>query len=117
MEDMITLSFRDLILIGKFKEEDKGWSSRGVRDGYTVGVRKTIRHELEGIQSRSHFLVENGRRVEFWKDLWRKDQTLEETFPNLSYLAANKDRWVAEARSHDQERGGWSPHCSRGFNN
>ena len=41
-----------------------------------MGVWKTIRKDWESIRSRSHFIVKNGRKVKFWKDLWCEDQTL-----------------------------------------
>ena len=39
-----------------------GWCLKGVRGGYEGGVWKAIRHEWEEIQSRSYFLLGNGRR-------------------------------------------------------
>ena len=42
---------------------------RGVRGGYGVGVWKAIRNEWKGIRCRSHFIVGNGRRVKFRKEL------------------------------------------------
>ncbi|RVX19782.1 hypothetical protein CK203_005356 [Vitis vinifera] len=35
----------------------------------------------------------NEREVKFWKDLWCEDQTLKDAFPNLFWLAVNKDEW------------------------
>ena len=53
-----------------------------------MGVWKAIKKEWD---YRSQFIVGNGRKVKFWKDLWCKDETLKETFPNLYRLAVNKD--------------------------
>ena len=56
-----------------------------------MGMWKAIRKEWEGIHSTSCFIVGNGRKVRFWKDLWYEDQTLKEVFPNLFLLVVNKD--------------------------
>ena len=61
------------------------------------------------------FLVVNGRRAKFWKDLWCENQTLEEAFPNLFSCVANKNGWMAEAWEEDGEGGSWSPCFSRLF--
>ena len=49
----------------------------------------------------------NGRMVKFWKNLWYEDQTLKEVFPNLFWLAVNKDEWVFDV---------WEKGSSRHFN-
>ena len=53
------------IINGKFREEERGWYSRGVRGGYGVGLWKTIRNEWKGVRSKSRFIVGNGKRVKF----------------------------------------------------
>ena len=65
----------------------------------------------------SHFIVGNGRRVKFWKDVWcsdmtlEKKKTLEDAFLALFSIAASKDEWVAEVWV-DGEVVGWSPFFS-----
>ena len=80
------------------------------------GVWKAIRREWEGIRGRSHFLVGNGKRFKFWKDLWCEDQMLKEAFPNLFLLAIDKDGWVSDAWEEGGELGCWSPRFSRRLN-
>ncbi|RVX22011.1 hypothetical protein CK203_001104 [Vitis vinifera] len=80
-----------------------------VRGAYGVGVWKTIRKDWESIHSKSHFIVKNGRKVKFWKDLWCEDQTLKDVFPNLFRLVVNKDEWVFDAW---EEGGEWVLHSS-----
>ena len=109
-------SFWKHIIINKFGLEEGGWCSRVARGGYGVGVWKAIRKEWEGIRCRSHFIVRNGRKVKFWKDLWCKDQTLKEAFPNLYQLAVDKDELVSNAWEGSREPGCWNPHFSRHFN-
>ena len=109
-------SFWKHVIINKFGLEEGGWCLRVARGGYGVGVWKAIRKEWEGIRCRSHFIVRNGRKVKFWKDLWCKDQTLKEAFPNLYRLAVDKDELVSNAWEGSGESGCWNPHFSRHFN-
>ena len=53
-----------------------------------MGLWKAIKHKWQAIKSRSHFLLGNGRKAKFWKDLWCKDQTLKEVFLNLFSMAS-----------------------------
>ena len=69
-----------------------------------MGVWKAIINEWEGIKNRSHFIIGNGRRAKFWRDLWCEDQTLEEAFPNLFSFVVNKDGGVVEAWEEGGER-------------
>ena len=75
-----------------------------------MGVWKAIRNGREGIRRRSHFLVGNGKRVKFWKDLWCEDQSLKEAFLNLFLLVVNKDGWVLEAWEEGGDLGFWNPY-------
>ena len=71
------------VIIDKFGVEEGGWCSREAREAHGVGVWKAIRKDWKSICFRSCFLVGNGRKVKFWKDLWCEDQTLKDTFHNL----------------------------------
>ncbi|RVW12719.1 putative ribonuclease H protein [Vitis vinifera] len=108
-------SFWKQVIINKFGLEKGGWCSSS-KERLWCGVWKAIRKEWEGIRCRSHFIVENGREVKFWKDMWCEDQTLKEVFPNLYQLAVNKDEWVSNAWEGSGESGSWNPHFSRHFN-
>ncbi|RVW62021.1 hypothetical protein CK203_062421 [Vitis vinifera] len=81
------------VIIEKYEKEEGGWCSKEVRGAYGVGLWKAIRKDWEIIHSRSCFIVGNGRKVKFWKDLWCEDQALKDAFPNLFRLAVNKDQW------------------------
>ena len=81
-----------------------------------MGVWKVIRKYWESIHSRSRFIVGNGRKVKFGKDLWCEDQALKDVFPNLFRLAVNKDWWVFDAWEEGGEVGSWNPLFSRHFN-
>ena len=73
------------VIIDKYGEEEGGWCSKEVRGAYGVGLWKAIRKDWEIIRSRSRFIVGNGRKVKFWKDLWCEDQALKDAFPK-TYL-------------------------------
>ena len=77
-------------------EEDGGWHLRRVRVEYEVGVWKAIIYEWEVIKGRSCFFTWEWRRIKFGKDLWCEDQILKEIFPNLFYVASNKEGCVAK---------------------
>ena len=79
------------IITGKYGLQEGGWYSKGVSDRYGVGVWKAIRNGWENIRTHSRFIIGDGTRVKFWKDLWCGNQSLEYAFPNLFYLAVNKD--------------------------
>ena len=66
-----------------------------------MGVWKAIRNGWENIRTHSCFIIGDGTRVKFWKDLWCGNQSLEYAFPNLFNLAVNKDGWVVEAWEED----------------
>ncbi|RVW13852.1 hypothetical protein CK203_079439 [Vitis vinifera] len=89
---------------------------KGGRDRYGVGVWKAIRNGWEDFRSHSRFLVGDGTRVKFWKDLWCENQSLEEAFPILFNLSVNKEGLVAEAWEEDGAGGSWGPRFNRHLN-
>ncbi|KAJ9675215.1 hypothetical protein PVL29_024243 [Vitis rotundifolia] len=104
------------IISSKYDLQDGGWCSKVVRDRYGVGVWKAIRNGWEKFQSHSCFIVGDGTRVKFWKDLWCKNHSLEEAFPTLFNLSINKESWVAEAWEEDGVGGSWGPRFNRHLN-
>ena len=85
------------IISRKYDLQKGGWCSKGVRNRYGVGVWKAIRNGWENFRTHSRFIVGDGIRVKFWKDLWCENQSLEDAFPNLFNLTVNKEGWVAKA--------------------
>ncbi|RVW42450.1 Transposon TX1 uncharacterized 149 kDa protein [Vitis vinifera] len=104
------------IISSKYDLQDGGWCSKGGRDRYGVGVWKAIRNGWEDFRSHSRFLIGDGTRVKFWKDLWCENQSLEEAFPILFNLSVNKEGLVAEAWEEDGAGGSWGPRFNRHLN-
>ncbi|RVX18133.1 hypothetical protein CK203_004237 [Vitis vinifera] len=94
------------IIFSKYDLQKGGWCSKGVRNRYGVGVWKAIRKGWEKFHSHSRFIIGDGTRVKFWKDLWCGNQSLEEAFPILFNLSVNKEGWVVEAWKEDEGGGG-----------
>ncbi|RVX20614.1 putative ribonuclease H protein [Vitis vinifera] len=63
-------SFWKLVISSKYGEEEGGWISCEVREGYGVGLWKEIRKEGVLLFKNVSFTVRDGRRVKFWKDIW-----------------------------------------------
>ncbi|RVX20582.1 putative ribonuclease H protein [Vitis vinifera] len=89
------------IISRKYDLQEGGWCSKGVRNRYGVGVWKAIRNGWENFRTHSRFIVGDGTRMKFWKDLWCENQSLEDVFPILFNLTVNKGGWVAEAWEED----------------
>ena len=55
-----------------------------------MGLWKTLRKEWEVVRSRLFFVVGNGQRVKFWKDIWCRDEPLCVSFPSLFALTVSR---------------------------
>ncbi|RVW91675.1 LINE-1 reverse transcriptase-like [Vitis vinifera] len=88
------------VISRKFGEEEGGWYSKEVREGFGVGFWKDIRKEGALLQNRVGFSVGNGRRVKFWKDNWCGNSTLCNSFPSLYAFASYKEAWIDEMWDH-----------------
>ncbi|RVW22717.1 hypothetical protein CK203_103828 [Vitis vinifera] len=92
------------IILSKYDLQEGGWCSKDARNQYGVGVGRPS--EKVGEFSFSfRFIIGDGTRVKFWKDLWCGNQSLEEAFPILFNLSINKEGWVAEAWEEDEGGG------------
>ncbi|RVW42952.1 hypothetical protein CK203_076318 [Vitis vinifera] len=98
------------------EEEEGGWYSKEVREGFGVGFWKDIRKEGALLQQKVGFSVGNGRRVKFWKDNWCGNSTLCNSFPSLYAFATYKEAWIEEMWDHYGGEGVWGPRFSRPFN-
>ncbi|RVW37600.1 hypothetical protein CK203_073990 [Vitis vinifera] len=57
--------FWNQVIRGKCGEEQGGWCSKELRDGYGVGLWKATRREWHVVSSKLSFVVSNGQRVKF----------------------------------------------------
>ena len=58
------------VIIGKYGVEEGGWCSLEVREGHDF-------------RSKISYVVGNGRRIRFWKDIWCGGIPLRTSFPSL----------------------------------
>ena len=61
------------------------------------------------------FVIGDGSRVRFWKDVWSGEEAFCIMFPTLFSLAVRKDALIKEVWDTSNE-GGWTPRFSRPFN-
>ena len=76
---------------------------------------KEIRNGLEVVLLNAKFVIGDGSRVSFWKDVWVGKEALCRAFPTLFSLAIQKEALIREVWDTSNE-GGWTPHFSRPFN-
>ena len=62
------------------------------------------------------FTLGDGRRINFWKDVWCGEEALCNRFPNLFNIATNKEAKVAEIWDSREGDGCWSPTFLRPLN-
>ena len=97
--------------------EDFGeWCSGDINGGLGVGLWKEIKKEWPQLFQNTYFVLGNGRRISFWKDVWCGEEALSLTFPNLFRMTAQKDARVADLWNWDSGEGGWNPIFLRSFN-
>ncbi|RVW49843.1 Glycoprotein 3-alpha-L-fucosyltransferase A [Vitis vinifera] len=103
--------------LGKIWGGARGLEFKGSKgETHGVGLWKTLRKEWEVVKSRLVFVVGNGKRIKFWKDIWCGDEPLCVSFPSLFALAVSKDAWVKDVWRCNEGGGSWSPLFSRPFN-
>ena len=75
-----------------------------------------IEKHWELFNSMISFVVDNGRRVKFWKDRWCSEEPLCEIFPSLFALSNSKEAWVVDLWEHRGEGGNWNFRFVRNLN-
>ena len=101
------------VIVRKFGEEDGHWCPGDSRESHGVGLWKVIRNGWMEFSKRVDFKLRDGRGVRFWKDRWCGEDSLEEAFPRLYYLASSKDAWVAQLWDRSGNLGYWNPVFTR----
>ena len=78
--------------------------------------RKLGKSGLAFLRTRS-FSLGDGRRINFWKDVWCGEEALCSSYPSLFNLALNKEATVVNTWDSDKGEGCWSPTFLRLLNN
>ena len=105
------------IVIGsKFGESPDGWHTSDLRGGFGTSLWKDIRKEWPSFSQNAVFSLGNGRRINFWKDIWCGEEALCSRFPSLFNLAPNKEAKIADIWDRDRGAGSWSPNFIRPLN-
>ena len=68
------------------------------------------------VSNKTSFVVGDGKRIKFWRDLWYGYTPLCVDFPSLCVFARAKEAWVGDVWSLEQGRGCGNPTCIRLFN-
>ena len=77
---------------------------------------KAIQRWRPLVNNKLSFVVGNGLRLKFWRDVWCRNTPLCESYPSLFALASSKDAWVGECWSNPSEGEGWNPLFTKPFN-
>ena len=100
----------------KFGESIGGWHTRGLRGGYGTSLWKEIRKDWFAFSQNAVFVLGDGRRINFWSDVWCGREALSVRFPTLFNLATNKEAKVADIWDIREGVGCWSPTFLRALN-
>ena len=84
------------VICCKFGESVGGWHTRDLRGGNGTSLWKEIRKEWLGFFQNAVFALGDGRRINFWNDVWCGEKALSNSFPFLFNLALNKEAKVAD---------------------
>ena len=104
------------MIVRKYGEEEGGWCSRVLREGYGVGLWKAIRNGWKEFNNRVGFRAGNRRRVRFWKDRWCGEDPLAVAFPELFSISIDREAWVNQMWEQVREGGCWNPLFTRQIN-
>ncbi|KAJ9701144.1 hypothetical protein PVL29_006475 [Vitis rotundifolia] len=109
-------SFWRKVNVGKFGEDEGGWTTREVRESYGLGLWKDIRKGWEEFFLRTSIRIGNGRRTRFWWDIWVGDSKLKDLYPLLFRNAMHNSTGVADLWGRQGGGGGgWEVHFRRPF--
>ena len=72
-----------------------GWCSLEPGGAYRVGLWKNIRKGWETFKGFTRYVVGDGTRISFWRDLWCGDSVLKVVFLVLYGIARGKNAFVA----------------------
>ena len=104
------------VISKKYGELVGGWITCDIRGGYDTGLWKDIRKGWHTLSQNAVFSLGDGRRLQFWKDIWCGEVILSYGFPNPFNMAAHKEVLVVDIWDFSRAEGGWSPVFVRDFN-
>ena len=84
------------VICSKFGETNGGWHTCDLRGGYETSLWKEIRKEWPSFFQNMVFSLGDGRRINFWKDVWCGEEALCSIYPSLFNLALNKEATVVD---------------------
>ena len=105
-----------MVIGSKFGESPDGWHTSDLREGFGTSLWKEIRKEWPSFSQNAVFSLGDGRRINFWKDIWCGEEALCFRFPSLFNLAHNKEGKIADIWDRDKGAGSWSPNFLRPLN-
>ena len=100
----------------KFGERWGGWCSGENMGFFRTCLWKEIRKDWEILYGNTRFLIGDGCRVRFWKDIWCEEEALCMSFPTLFNLDVHKDALVRDVWDYSRVGGGWIPCFIRSLN-
>ena len=89
---------------------------RDLRGGYGTSLWKEIRKKWLSFIQNAVFALGDGRRINFWNDVWCGEEALSNSFPSLFNLVLNKEAKVADIWDRSEGVGCWSPTFLRPLN-
>ena len=101
------------VIRGKYGVEEGGWVSCNPREGFGVGLWKTLRKWGYLVSGRFSYVVGDGKRTKFWKDRWCGDLLLDVALPSLFSRAMEKEAWMGDLWCYEYGGGCWNPIFSR----
>ncbi|KAG7987161.1 hypothetical protein I3843_03G119300 [Carya illinoinensis] len=105
------------IIVARHGDTWGGWCSNEGRGGYGVGLWKFIRRGWSCFENHIRFVVGEGNRISFWRDVWCGEHALEKAFLNLYRIVANREASVADMRSLYNGTFQWDVLFNRDFHN
>lgn len=80
----------------KYGIEEHGWYARNPKQAYGCSVWRGIQNHLVDFKANCKFIVGNGERIQFWKDIWLGNTPLAEQFPYSFGASSHKDLTIAQ---------------------